>query len=824
MNTASQLPPVSSAVLHALDFPRIQAAAAARAQTGLGHQMALALAPLPSVQLAQDRLQTVGELARVAAEDQQWPSLSGVSDVTDHLRLAERGGTLEPLALRAVAATFAVGDAAARYCAARRERMPHVAALVDAFGDYDALMADIERSVEPTGRLSDDATPQLGELRRRLNGIRDGLHTRMDRLVREYADKGLLQDTFHTLREDRYVLPVKAAERWRVEGIVHDTSQTHQTFFIEPQEVIDLGNRMKAAAADVAQEEARILAVLSGAVGQRSREMAVDLDALHGLDLVAACARLAADLRAHVPRICHPDDGAPPEVALHQFRHPVLVLDAQDAGVTPQVVANDLRVGQPPVLVVTGPNTGGKTVALKGVGLCALMVRAGLPIPVGPDSRLPMYDRIHAVVGDQQSLSAALSSFGAHLGAVKEMMDGVAAAAHHHQQVLCVLDEVMSGTDPEQGAALAQAVLERLAAMGAHVVATTHFEKLKALALAEGPDGAVMFRNASVGLDARGGTPTYHLVYDTPGASSALEMATRLGMPEDVVTRARSLTSAQGQALDALVRDLGAKQAALAEERAAVAASHERARELENQRAAELAALHDERDVLRRQARKGLLEEAQQARAAIRQALEAGLVAARKARHDADPDAREAAEALAVVQKQAQELEDRVAQDRLSQAAPLQAEPTPGMAVHVPHLNLDGVVLDATSKHVVVAAGSMQVRVARADLRAARRKGAPQGAPARRVTGRGGQADAVPQTLDVRGQRVEDALEALGAFLSRAVGGGLDEVTVVHGHGTGALRQAIRQSLKEHPHVASAARGPDDRGGNGITVVQLKDS
>lgn len=810
------LPPVDAHTQKNLDFPRVQGAVAARAQTDWGRTHATDLPLLPSVEAVRQRLGVVGQLMKVAVEDMSWPSLSGVSDVEQVLRHARREGVLEPLQLMAVARTFSTGEAASNWCLSRKDRAPLLAAMVDAFGDYAELVRDLTRSFEPSGRISDEASPQLRDLRRKANSQRDTLKERMERLVREFDAQGLLQDTFHTLREDRYVLPVKANERWRVEGIVHDTSQTHQTFFIEPQEVVDLGNRLKMALADVQQEEMRILRFLSERVGQRAQEMSVDLTALHALDVVVASARLGVDLGCHVPQLSAPDGDGPRTLHLRAFRHPVLTLDALARQQKPNVVANELRVGSPAVLVITGPNTGGKTVALKGVGLSALMVRAGLPVPASADSHLPIYDRIHAVLGDGQSIQEGLSSFGAHLQAVRQMLTGVMRAAEDGHSVLCVLDEVMSGTDPDQGAALAQAVLEDLAARGAHVAATTHFEKLKALPL--DPQLARTFRNASVGLAQDSLTPTYRLVYDQPGSSSALQMAARLGLPGLIVERARSLTSVQGRNLDELVSALTSRQAALDDERAALAAAHEAVKASEKALADKLEEVREEQRELKKKARTGLLEELQRSRRVVQDALDEARGAVQK------KDVEGARAALARAQAEEEAVAAQVEADRRAElrgktfSGPL----TVGMRVHVLTLGVDGEVVEVGQKDALVAAGVMRVRVAFKDLVPPLRKGEPRPQPVARVTRADGEEETVARTLDVRGQRVEDALEALAAFVDRAAVHAVPEITVIHGHGTGVLRGAVRDALKAHPVVVAHGKGPDSQGGNGITVITLR--
>ncbi|MBI5494069.1 MAG: Smr/MutS family protein [Deltaproteobacteria bacterium] len=825
MTTARTLPNVDARTLAELDFPRVQAAVAARAQTDGGKARCTALPLLPDSTAVAAQLAATAELMAVAREDEEWPVLGGVVDVTAAVRLAERGGVLEPRQLLDVAASLGAGERVSNWCVARRERAPTVAGRLEAFGDYSGLVRTLDRSIERTGRVADSASPELGELRRRAAGLRETLGVRMEQMVREFDAQGLLQDTFHTLREDRYVLPVKAHERWRVQGIVHDTSQTHQTYFIEPQEVVDLGNRLKAAQADVAQEEHRILQHLSTLVGARAREIAIDVESLHALDVVCAGARLGVDLGGRVPALSAPDGGGGRAMVLRGFRHPLLALDALAAGDASTVVANDLLVGEPRVLVITGPNTGGKTVALKGAGLSAVMVRAGLPLPVEDGSTLPLYDRVHAVVGDGQSLQEGLSSFAAHLQAIRDMLHGVRRAAAEHHGCLCVLDEIMAGTDPDQGAALGQAVLEELARLGADVVATTHFEKLKAPGL--DPAQRAVFRNAAVGLASGTLRPTYRLTYDTPGSSSALDMAAMLGLPGPIVERARELSSEQGRRLEELLRALGAQREALDEERATVARAHEAGVAARQKAEEERESLRLRARELRTEVRRGLLDDSARLRAELEEAVAEARTTIRDAVRAGDATRLEAAQApLRNVAALQQKLTHEAEVERRRQAkeraydAPLQV----GSRVHVLTLDVEGEVLELTARDALVAAGALRLRVALGDLAPPRPAGPPPAAGAVPPRPRARPDDPHPRLLDLRGTRVDDALERLAAFLDHAVPDASGPLTVLHGHGTGALRTAIREVLARHPAVQSHRKGNDREGGNGVTVVTLKDS
>jgi DNA mismatch repair protein MutS2 len=829
------LPPVEDQVLVELEFDRVRAAVAARCQTPVGQALARDLPLQPSTTAVTDLLHLRGQVMDLAADD-GWPSLAGIHDVEAPVRHSQVGGVLEPPALLHLASTLATAERLSGWCVARRDRAPLLATRADPLGRYADLVRAVERTFEPSGRIADDASATLGDLRRKAAGLQETLKQRMEQLVNELDDQGYLQDHFHTLREDRYVLPVKASDRWHVAGIVHDTSQTHQTFFIEPQEVVDLGNRLKMATADVQQEEQRILRALSARVASRAPEILEDLRILHDLDVAVAGARLGADLKGSVPRLSPPGDTGPGDMCLYRFRHPGLVLEALEAGRPDATVPNDLRVGRPPVLVVTGPNTGGKTVALKGVGLAALMTRAGLPLPAAPESRVPLYDHVHGVVGDHQSIARHLSSFGAHLLSVREVIRAVREAHAAGRSSLCVIDEVMAGTDPDQGAALAQGVLEALAAEGAHVVVTTHYEKLKALALEGG--SAAVFRNASVGLDPDSGMPTYHLGYDAPGASSALDMAARLLLDPAIVDRARALCSEQGRTLDALLKSLAGRQVQLEQERELVVTERGRWERAHAQAREELERVRERERQLKHKAREDLLEEARRVRNQLAEAERQVRAALRRVEEQAaapapDPDkARQAAERARAAVKQAEAVEEKVARRqeaevrRQAKARAFQEPVKPGSRVFVIPLAVEATVVEVGARDALVQAGPLRVRVPPEDLAPPAPKGrdafAIPPAPVRgHVDPREGP---VRRSLDLRGERVDDAMEHLEAFLDQAYGRDPGPLVVVHGHGSGALRQALRESLKLSPYVLSFGPGDDKQGGQGATVIRLKDA
>jgi len=544
--------------------------------------------------LAQDRagaVRALGETAEVLAllrEGEALP-LDGLRDVREHLARVERGGALDGPALRDITSSLGAARSLRRFLARRRGTMPLVSAACAFDPTLDALQEELADHVEPDGTLADGASPELRRLRGEVSALRERIVNRLEQLLQKEA--ALVQDAFFTDREGRYVVPVRRDAHERVPGIVHGTSQSGASIFVEPTAIVPLGNRLKVAEGELEQEVARILAALSDRVRERIPETRAAADSLDHADLRQASARLARDLRATVPDV--PDA---PTVRLRAARHPLLVIDE------PTVVPNDLELAGGEGLVISGPNAGGKTVALKTLGLAALFTRAGIPFPADEGSVCGFFDPVLTDVGDDQSLDRKLSSFSAHVTNLAAMLDRA------DRRTLVLLDELAGSTDPQEGAALACAVLEALCARGAAVAVTTHYEPLKALALRRDH-----LRNASVGYDLARMEPTFQLTLDQPGVSSALVVAARYGIPGPVIDAARDALPEQSRDFDALVRALDDQRRQLEGAQRHAEAAQQEAERARQAVASELAALK-ERD------RKALGDEAAKLRDEVRRA------------------------------------------------------------------------------------------------------------------------------------------------------------------------------------------------------------
>ena len=747
-------------------------------------------------------LEETREAASLLADGEPLP-LEGQRDVRSHIDRVSRQGSLDGPALRDVRATCGAARVLRQFLGRRRERTPRLSAACAFDPRLDALEDEIHSAIDVDGTVRDHASAELRRLRTETANLRARLVARLEQLIHEHAD--LLSDRFYTIREGRYVIPVRSDAHDRVPGIVHATSQTGATVFVEPRALIPQGNRLKMAQAEMEREEARILAALSDLVRERLPALVGAADALDHADLRAACAVMGRDFGATVLDLL--DE---PEIVLRRAKHPVLLLDRED------VVPNDVELAAGRALVISGPNAGGKTVALEMIGLVALMMRAGLPVPADESSTCGFFDPVLTDIGDEQSLSKNLSTFSAHVTNLAEILRDAGSTA------LVLLDELAGSTDPEEGAALACAVVDALCRRSAAVAVTTHYEQLKALASTDD-----RMRNASVGFDVAKLAPTFELRMDVPGASSALFVASRFGIPDDVIETARRALPEQSRTFDELVRKLEDTQRALSIERAGLE-SDRRAVEADRER------LSRELESLRAREREKLGKEAERLLSLVRRARDDLREARKRLRHRQVEEA-EVAEAKKLADAAADAALEAKRSVEPAAGAPVPTEPitdeselTVGARVWVPRLRAVAEVIEPPARgRVRVAAGAMKLAVGIDEV--VRASDSPEQAKPAAV--RAEPEPAVPRptirtpdnTLDVRGLRVDEALGMVESFVDRLYGQSEDVAFVVHGIGTGALRDAVRDHLsRDATYVARTRPGNAEEGGDRVTVVYLR--
>jgi DNA mismatch repair protein MutS2 len=752
------------------------------------------------------------------------PAFSGVADLRPILAVLRRHGALDAKEILQVANGLSALARIQDHLCSRREELPLLVALTERLNDHRDLVEELHSTFDEEGRICDSATPDLLQLRQRVRDLRSEAQEILWVHIRRLDEEDLLQDRNFTIRNDRYVLPVKASFQGRVPGIVHDASQTGQTVYIEPKEVMHLGNRLKIQMSLVAEEESLVLKRCGYKISDCHEQIMDDLAVVGQLEAAYARGKWTYRINGCAP--CLVVDGKP--LDLVAARHPLLAYrqyqnESSGAG-GETVVPNDIAFDRRRVLLVTGPNAGGKTVALKTLGLTFLLVRCGLPVSVHSASQVPIYDALLTSLGDEQELKEGLSRFSGHMSVLSEILNRV--NAHESESpILCLLDEPCAGTDSTQGAALAQGILEALAAQGAYVMASTHFERLKALAVLE--DGETAFRNASVTLDPRTMLPTFRLALDQVGKSNAFETAERYGIPKTVLERASEIMDPAGREVHALLDKLATEDTRLVFARQALEEEQQKLVSLKESLEDERAELRDQKNRLRDEGLRSLSDEVHETRQLLAQAIDAS-------QHQNNP------RKLNEVSHQLKAEEERLAQ-KLKKPNPIfkPADSRPfriGDAVEV--FSMSGLVfevLELGDQEVVLGRGAMKMRKPtdrirhideRADLQPSSEKSRVKThgkAVASRRTA-SGDPKTSDNTIDLRGMRVEEALELLDAFLDSLLHRGGSTAYVLHGHGTGALKKAVREKVKTSRYAAQVSPAAKEDGGDAWTMVHLADA
>jgi len=753
------------------------------------------------------RLRETSEARQLLDRDER-PPLGGCADLRSLLAHAVRGGVLEPLQLLEVRATLEVLHTTRRFFECCAELAPTLAAAGLGLAELDPLEQAILRCLDPGGEVRDAASPTLARARREAQGLAGELQTRIERSLQRADVAPHLSDHFYTVRGGRFVLPVKADARGQVRGIVHDASRSGTTLYVEPDAMVELNNRHRQAELTIQREILRVLRELSAAVAREAGPLAESLERLGALDLALARGELSRRMDAVEPEVGH--DGL---FELPGLRHPLIPPG--------ECVGNDLRVGRDfGVLILSGPNAGGKTVALKAIALAALFVRAGLHVPADPGARVDLVDAVLADIGDHQDLRESLSTFSAAMAGLASILRTAGP------DTLVCLDEIGVGTDPSEGAAIAQATLEALADSGARVVTTTHYNLLKELAEVD-----PRFENASVEIDPTTLAPTYRIRIGAPGASSATTVAERMGVPHGVLERAAALLDREDRQLDRMLSELAASRATLESEQVAAAATRLEAERAREEYRSKLARLQQRRDALFGELRKELEDSFRRAH---------GEVARIIAELQRAPDSRRAA----VARERLQTLRDETARQQ-AEAGLVPETPEPaamgtrasapwraidwsrtrvGDAVRTPGGGL-GTLLSLPDRkgEVFVQVAGAKLRVDRARLAEGREPGTalaqatagPDPHPPEPL-GLGGRSE-----VDLRGLRVDEALDRLEDALDLALAQGRDELRVIHGIGTGALCRAVRQRVTRARGVHEWLPATRDEGGAGATRVVL---
>ncbi len=796
--------------LRTLEFPQILARLAQHVSFSAGRALAEALEPSPVFVEVQQRLQETRE-GRHLLEAHGGLSLGGVHDVRSLAQNTRRGAVLQPPELLDISSTARAGRRVQRVLDRLQGQVPLLADIASRIEPCQHLTDEIDRCISDRGEVVDHASPKLARIRREMRTAYERLVDKLNKIIADPRYVGYLQEPLITQRSGRYVIPLKAEFRGRIPGIVHDTSASGASLFIEPLSVVETANRWREAQIEEQKEVERILAELSGLVAGVADELAWTVQALADLDLVMAKARYANALEATEPALVKWRAGkagqASSQSPASEFRHPGSVLDLRQARhplLDPKtVVPIDLFLDDDYfILVITGPNTGGKTVSLKTVGLMVAMAQSGLHLPVAEGSALSIFDGIYADIGDEQSIEQSLSTFSSHLTNIVSILEQADSRS------LVLLDELGAGTDPVEGSALARAILSHLLERQITTLVATHYSELKAYAqMTQGVE------NASVEFDLDTLAPTYRMQIGLPGRSNAFAIAKRLGLSSGIIQQARVLVSPEELETESLLAQIQeAHRAATAARDEAVLAQRQIAQQ-EQQLRARLAAVEGERASILGEAR----AEARRELAEVRQEIES----LRAEMAGASSPSTLGEEWLAQARARLAEREASV--------PPIPPPPPPeevrlpgeiavGDTVWIRGLSTTGQVTAMDDEVAEVQVGNFGVRVEKSELE---RRGRPKAEEQVPVSVEVEARPAPSVELDLRGQRVEDILPRLDKYLDDAFLGGMPFVRIVHGKGTGALRQAVRQQLRDHPLVKSHRSGEQGEGGSGVTIAYL---
>ncbi len=772
---------VTAATLEKLSFDRVREALADRAATFMGVERARALVPYDYPFEADRALDRVDEI--VSGGDL---ALGGIEDIRGFLKRVRDGNLLDGTEILTVAYTLDAASTLRRaIVASEREALTEVALGI---GTFDGVLRQVREQLDPDGNVRDDATPKLADIRRRLNPLRGRIRDRLHRLLESYAE--YVQDPIITLRRDRYVIPIKAHQQARVPGLALDRSDSGATVFIEPAAVVDMNNELALLEMEERDEVRRILLALGRSLADEPR---VDetLEVVAELDLLNSCARLAKDWRLRRPVF---DEAG--RVRLIQARHPLI------QGCVP----NDIELDESRrLLIITGPNAGGKTVLIKTLGLAAVMAQSGLFVAAGGE-KPPLLPRLSALlsdIGDEQSIEASLSTYAGHLQNLKAIVERA------DESTLVLIDELGSGTDPDEGAALSQAILERVLSGGARGLVTTHLAPLKVFA--SDTEGVA---NAAMRFDVEELRPTYQLIVGQPGRSYALSIADRLGLPKELLARAAQLLGPEGERLETLL-------ATLERQREQLELQLKDAEEANERAVAEAKVLRDQIAMLRSREQDLIAAAAEKADELLQETLQQ----ATKLRRVAQQQPEQRSKALTEIQelrrrtRKLAEPAARKPEPRAATAAKA-AEPNPfqvGARVRVESYGAEGQVLEQRGNgQLLVQLGLLKVEVSRRDA-------TPLGRPKARVQrSHVAASGSFDRELNLRGARVEEALEQVRDFVLEAHSLKLESVRLLHGKGTGALRDAVRNYLKGERLVERYEDAVPYEGGHGVTVAYLR--
>ncbi|MCI7613237.1 MAG: endonuclease MutS2 [Selenomonadaceae bacterium] len=789
-----------------LEYKRILSKLREKAGTILGKELAGGLLPSGDREEVRERLQQTAEAVYVSSIAQ--PPLGGIKDIRESIKKVGLGAVLAPDELLDILTTMYAMREMKRFFKELEAEAPILKNWARSLEILGQLEKDLEHIVDEHGNLRDDASVELKRIRREIRSSQAKIKDHLAGLLHNNEYQKYFQEAIVTMRGDRYVLPVKQEYRQYFPGIVHDQSATGSTLFIEPMAVVNLNNDIKQLTAAERHEVERILRAASQKIRKNDSQLMDNCEIMAEVDVAFAKADLAYEMKATEPVLN--EAGV---TKLMSARHPLLPAD--------KVVPIDITIGDSySMLLVTGPNTGGKTVSMKTFGLLVLMAQSGLFLPVESGSEIAVYNNIYADIGDEQSIEQSLSTFSAHMTHLVSILDKV------EPEDLVLLDELGAGTDPEEGAALAMAILERLLTIKATVLATTHYSELKTFAF--GREG---IENACVEFDVATLRPTYRLLIGIPGASNAFAISRRLGLSESLIIRAKQLIQADHAQFEQVINQLEKEKMLYEQMNADIETRLRRAEQMEAKAEALRVELNQKKaDILRRAKDEG-------AALVRRMRRESEEVISQLKEQFNDQGIQKRQAAIQAARDQINEAAGKVRPGIVSVKAFRKAVDLktlePGDIIYVTKLDQKGTVLSIRGKELEVQLGSLKTNVKAKDCKfvekAPKEKHSANAASGTRGSRSGSRGSSfisktqeAHRDIDIRGMMVDEAEMVLGKFLDDSVMAGLSQVLIIHGKGTGALRKGVHAYLKRHRNVASFNFADMSEGGTGATLVELQ--
>ena len=790
---------MNSKALNILEYNKITEMLSAQAASSKAGKNLKRLRPMTDISSIREALAETGEAVDVIVRKGNIP-LGQPYDIEESLTFARKGGSLTMRQLLQILYNLKVASNIITFLKSDLPPLPVTDGIREVIATFPRLAENIDRCILSEDEMADSASPELKNIRRSIARQNDAIRNRLNNILNSADNRTYLQDSIVTIRDGRYVIPVKAEHRSRFAGIIHDQSATGATLFIEPQVIVNMNNELRELELAEQVEIDRILAELSSAVAEHFSEIMNNQKLLIQLDMMFAKGKLAVKMQAEMPEI---SDGR--LMVLKEARHPLI-----DAG---KAVPIDVSIGGSySTLVVTGPNTGGKTVTLKTAGLLVMMAQSGLHIPAAGTSIIPVFKNVFADIGDEQSIEQSLSTFSSHMSNIVDILKEV------DHQSLVLLDELGAGTDPTEGAALAISVLEKLKAYGACTIATTHYNELKKYALStEGVE------NGSMEFDVKTLSPTYRLLTGIPGKSNAFEISRKLGLSEEIIDRASQFLERGDirfeEVLDAIERDK--KQAEEERMEAARLLNDMRKQQSDMEKRRQQLDIDEQKIISRaKEEARDILKEARDTAGEVSRELrklnKIDSLGERNKRFDKN-------------RRKLKEAEDRVSENlirRVNQSPVDAADLKIGDRVRVLTLDQIGEVLSMPDSKgdLTVKVGIMKANINIRDLMVTQQEKDDS------KTGKSkygnlykAKAQTISSSVNVQGENLEDALMDVDKYLDDAYIAGLKEVTIIHGRGEGVLKEGLRKTFRNHKHVKEFRKGRYNEGGDGVTIVTLKE-